>query len=227
MSRYIGPVQKKLRSLGLESYGSIRRDEKKNVAVMGRRRRVSNYGLQLKEKQKARFLYGVQEKQFRKYYERALNMDGITGDNLMILLERRLDNVLYRSGMFLTRRQSRQAVNHGHFQVNGQKVDIPSYQLKTGDHITWTEKATKNSLYQFAIERFHLVEDVGCLVFGRQGVDRHRRRCAQPLAQVHDRIPVNRGDIHHVTTAMQIQKVGRARTRRPLGLYRHDRITAR
>ena len=152
MSRYIGPVQKKLRSLGLESYGSIRRDEKKNVTVMGRRRRVSNYGLQLKEKQKARFLYGVQEKQFKKYYERALNMDGITGDNLMILLERRLDNVLYRSGMFLTRRQSRQAVNHGHFQVNGQKVDIPSYQLKSGDHITWTEKATKNSLYQFAIE---------------------------------------------------------------------------
>tara|TARA_A100001037_G_scaffold251520_1_gene235085 strand:+ start:12446 stop:13045 length:600 start_codon:yes stop_codon:yes gene_type:complete len=152
MSRYIGPVQKKLRSLGLESYGSIRRDEKKNVAVMGRRRRVSNYGLQLKEKQKARFLYGVQEKQFRKYYERALNMDGITGDNLMILLERRLDNVLYRSGMFLTRRQSRQAVNHGHFRVNGQKVDIPSFQLKLGDHITWTEKAAKNSLYQFAIE---------------------------------------------------------------------------
>lgn len=152
MSRYIGPVQKKLRSLGLESYGSIRREEKKNVAVMGRRRRVSNYGLQLKEKQKARFLYGVQEKQFKKYYDRALNMDGITGDNLMILLERRLDNVMYRSGMFLTRRSSRQAVNHGHFRVNGQKVDIPSYQLQAGDHITWTEKSSKNSLFQFAIE---------------------------------------------------------------------------
>jgi|TARA_B110000263_G_scaffold222195_1_gene211129 small subunit ribosomal protein S4 len=152
VSRYIGPVQKKLRSLGLESYGSIRKKETKNVSVMGRRRRVSNYGLQLKEKQKAKFLYGVQEKQFRRYYDRAINMVGITGDNLMVLLERRLDNVLYRTGMFLTRRQSRQAVNHGHFKVNGQKVDIPSYQIKEGDHITWTEKATKNSLYLSAIE---------------------------------------------------------------------------
>tara|TARA_E500000331_G_C17021445_1_gene610974 strand:+ start:98 stop:697 length:600 start_codon:yes stop_codon:yes gene_type:complete len=153
MARYIGPIQKKLRTLGLESYGVYTtRKEKRGNPALSRRRRITNYGLQLREKQKARFLYGVLEKQFKNYYEKALYMDGITGDNLMILLERRLDNVLYRSGMFLTRKQSRQAVNHGHFLVNGKKVDIPSYQVKMGDKIQWTEKAAKTSLYQFAIE---------------------------------------------------------------------------
>ena len=125
MARYTGPIQKKLRSLGLDNYGAYKvRKENKSNQGFTRRRRISAYGLQLKEKQKARFLYGIMEKQFRNYYVKALDMEGVTGDNLMVLLEKRLDNVLYRTGMFLSRKQSRQAVNHGHFLVNEAKVDI-------------------------------------------------------------------------------------------------------
>ena len=111
---------------------------------------MSAFGLQLKEKQKAKFLYGVLERQFKNYYDKAQVQDGITGDNLMVLLERRIDNVLYRSGMFLTRKQSRQAVNHGHFIVNGKKVDIPSFQVEKGDKIDWTGKGKKTSLFDIA-----------------------------------------------------------------------------
>ena len=151
MARYTGPIQKKLRTLGLESYGvyGARKDKRANQGFV-RRRRTSAYGLQLKEKQKAKFLYGVLEKQFRNYYDKAQIQDGITGDNLMALLERRLDNVLYRTGMFLTRRQSRQAVNHGHFVVNGRKVNIPSFQVSQGDKIELTEKGKKTSLFEIA-----------------------------------------------------------------------------
>ena len=153
MARYTGPIQKKLRALGLESYGvyGTRKDKRVNQGFT-RRRRVSAYGLQLKEKQKAKFLYGVLEKQFRNYFDKALFQEGVTGDNLIILLERRLDNVLYRSGMFLSRKQSRQAVNHGHFNVNGRKVNIPSYQVSQGDSIQWTEKGKKTSLFEIAQE---------------------------------------------------------------------------
>ena len=95
MARYTGPIQKKLRSLGLETFGvyGTRKEKRANQGFV-RRRRISNYGLQLKEKQKAKFLYGILEKQFKNYYEKALDMDGVTGDNLMVLLEKRLDNVL-------------------------------------------------------------------------------------------------------------------------------------
>ena len=151
MARYTGPIQKKLRSLGLDNYGAykIRKENKSNQGFT-RRRRVSAYGLQLKEKQKARFLYGIMEKQFRNYYEKALYMEGVTGDNLMVLLEKRLDNVLYRTGMFLSRKQSRQAVNHGHFLVNEAKVDIPSYQVHQGDEIAWGTKGQKTALFEIA-----------------------------------------------------------------------------
>jgi len=152
MARYTGPIQKKLRALGLDSYGAYTtQKERKTNNAMGRRRRITNYGLQLREKQKARFIYGVLERQFKNYYKKALDTEGVTGDNLMVLLERRLDNVLYRTGMFLTRRQSRQAVNHGHFLVNDRRVDIPSFQVKSGDKISWTEKGMKTVLYQFAL----------------------------------------------------------------------------
>ena len=146
MARYTGPVQKKLRALGLESYGvyGTRKDKRVNQGFV-RRRRVSAYGLQLKEKQKAKFIYGILEKQFKNYYDKALDQEGVTGDNLVILLERRLDNVLYRSGMFLSRKQSRQAANHGHFNVNGRKVDIPSFQVSQGDKVEWTERGKKNN----------------------------------------------------------------------------------
>ncbi|MDC0035303.1 30S ribosomal protein S4 [Chloroflexi bacterium] len=137
--------------VGLDNFGAYKvRKENKSNQGFTRRRRVSAYGLQLKEKQKARFLYGIMEKQFRNYYVKALDMDGVTGDNLMILLEKRLDNVLYRTGMFLSRKQSRQAVNHGHFLVNDAKVDIPSYQVKQGDQITWGVKGQKTALFEIA-----------------------------------------------------------------------------
>ena len=151
MARYTGPIQKKLRSLGLDKY-RVYGEKKKVNPVGGRRRRISGYGLQLKEKQKAKFLYGILEKQFRNYYKNASLMEGATGENLIILLEKRLDNVLYRSGLFTTRKQSRQAVNHGHFTVNSKKVDIPSYQVSVGDEIIWTPKGLKTKLYEFSVE---------------------------------------------------------------------------
>ena len=152
MARYTGPIQKKLRALGLETYGAYasRSDKRANQGYTGRRRRVSAYGLQLKEKQKAKFIYGILERQFRNYYDKAFLQDGVTGDNLMVLLERRLDNLLYRSGMFLSRKGSRQAANHGHFLVNGKRVDIPSFQITQGDQVEWTEKGKKTALFEIA-----------------------------------------------------------------------------
>ena len=106
-----------------------------------RQRKQSEYGLQLREKQKCRRAYGISESQFRKYYDMASNMRGITGDNMLCLLERRLDNVVYRLGFAQTRREARQLTTHGHFTVNGQRVDIPSYLVKTGDVIEVREKS--------------------------------------------------------------------------------------
>ena len=146
MARYTGPVNKKMRFLGLE----IAKKSWKNR--MSPRRRLCPYGLQLREKQKARFLYGILERQFRNYYDKASNIEGSTGDELLILLEKRFDNVMFRTGMFNTRRQSRQAVNHGHFLINDKKVNIPSYQIKQGDKITWKEKSKNSSLFQIASE---------------------------------------------------------------------------
>ena len=146
MARYTGPVNKRMRFLGLE----IAQKPGKNR--MSQRRRISPYGLQLREKQKARFLYGILERQFRNYYDKASNIEGSTGDELLILLEKRFDNVMFRTGMFNTRRQSRQAVNHGHFLVNDKKVKIPSYEMKQGDKITWKEKSKNSSLFQIASE---------------------------------------------------------------------------
>ncbi len=111
------------------------------------RKRSSEYKLQLREKQKVKRIYGVQEGQFRKYYERADRMKGITGENMLILLERRLDNVVYRMGIGVSRAQSRQLVNHGHFTVNGKKVNIPSYIVKAGDVIAVKESKTDNKFF--------------------------------------------------------------------------------
>ena len=149
MARYIGPIQKKLRSLGLDRFGAY--NERKKVSTTFSRKRVSEYGLQLIEKQKAKFLYGVLERQFSNYYKKASKISGATGENLIVLLEKRLDNVLYRAGLFSTRKQSRQAVNHGHFLVNDKKVNIPSYQVKSGDKVSWTEKSQKSKLFELAL----------------------------------------------------------------------------
>ena len=131
------PIAKKCRSFDVSpavmGYGN-----KKSTRNPGgnRRKKVSEYGAQLKEKQKVKFVYGVQEKQFHRYYLKATNMKGVTGDNMLRLLELRLDNVVYRLGLAKTRRMARQIVVHGHIRVNGQKVDIPSYSVKVGDVIT-------------------------------------------------------------------------------------------
>lgn len=133
------PILKRCRSLGLEpSYLGV--DKKSRRHLTRANRKVSEYGLQLREKQKAKFIYGVLEKPFHTYYERAAKQRGITGENLLRLLECRLDNVIFRMGLARTRRESRQIVGHKFITVNGKVVNIPSYQLKVGDVIEVREK---------------------------------------------------------------------------------------
>jgi small subunit ribosomal protein S4 len=136
-------MTKKSRRLGVDLVGADRAFERRPYppGVHGKgRTKESEYSLQLREKQKARFSYGVLEKQFRRYYEEANRLQGKTGDNLLQILESRLDNVVYRAGLARTRRQARQFVVHGHFLVNGQKVDIPSYRVTPHDVIDLAEK---------------------------------------------------------------------------------------
>ena len=109
---------------------------------------MSEYGLQLREKQKAKFIYGVLEKQFRGYYDKAKTMQGVTGENLLVLLERRLDNVVFRLGLANTRRQARQLVRHGHITVNGKRVDIPSALVSEGDVVKVAEKSQQNAFFK-------------------------------------------------------------------------------
>ena len=133
------PVLKRCRQLGIDPIVmGINKESKREPRR--RRRQESEYGAQLREKQKAKFIYGVLEKQFRGYYDKALKIEGITGDNLMSILESRLDNVVFRLGFARTRKEARQTVRHGHIQVNGHRVDIPSYQVKPGDVISVGEK---------------------------------------------------------------------------------------
>ena len=134
------PVLKRCRSLGLEpSY--LGYDKKSNRNLVRANRKVSEYGLQLREKQKAKFIYGVLEKPFHNYYERADQMKGMTGTNLMTILESRLDNVIFRLGFARTRREARQVVGHKFVLVNGKQVNIPSYLVKAGDTIEIREKS--------------------------------------------------------------------------------------
>ena len=143
MARYTGPMTKKSRRLGVDLVGADKAFERRPYppGVHGKgRTKESEYSLQLREKQKARFSYGVLEKQFRRYYEEANRLQGKTGDNLLQILESRLDNVVYRAGLARTRRQARQFVVHGHFLVNGQKVDIPSYRVTPHDVIDLAER---------------------------------------------------------------------------------------
>ena len=142
MSRYIGPVFKKSRRYGfstLETGKELRRKTQAPGIHGTSRRKLSEYGVQLQEKQKVRFMYGLSEKQFRKTFDAAGKMQGIHGTNLLILLESRLDNVLFKAGFGITRKQSRQIVNHGHVLVNGKKVNIPSFRVKVGSVISVKE----------------------------------------------------------------------------------------
>jgi small subunit ribosomal protein S4 len=158
MARYTGPITKKSRRLGTDLVGNDKAFEHRPYppGMHGRgRTKESEYLLQLKEKQKARFAYGVLEKQFRRYYEEASRRAGRTGDNLLILLESRLDNVVYRAGFAATRRQARQLVVHGHFLVNGKKVNVPSFQVSAYDVIDIKPKSQTLTPFVIARETFN------------------------------------------------------------------------
>ncbi len=154
MSRNLDPKGKIVRRFGVNIYGNPKFDrllEKRPTPpgeIKRRRPRLSEYGQQLAEKQKLRFAYGLNERQFRNTFLKAKRLEGVTGDNLLILLESRLDNVLFRLGMTSTRSQARQIINHGHICVNGKKVDIPSYSISEGDKITVRAKDGSKKLLQ-------------------------------------------------------------------------------
>ena len=146
MAKNMQPIAKRCHALGISPavMGYAKKNTNRNPGSQMRRKK-GEYALQLQEKQKVKFVYGILEKQFRAYYEKASTMAGKTGENLLILVERRLDNVVYRLGFAMTRREARQLVGHGHFTVNGQRVDIPSYLVKAGDVIEVRE-ASRSSV---------------------------------------------------------------------------------
>ena len=145
------PVLKRCRSLGMDPiYLGI--DKKSNRQLKRANRKMSEYGLQLREKQKAKFIYGVLEKPFRNYFEKAAQMKGMTGDNLMTILESRLDNVVFRLGLARTRKEARQIVDHKHVLVNGKQVNIPSYLIKAGDVIEIKEAKKASPRYKEIVE---------------------------------------------------------------------------
>jgi small subunit ribosomal protein S4 len=156
MARYTGPRHRACRRARTPLCQSKRCPVERRPYPPGQhgrgRSKESDYQLQLREKQKLRMMYGVLERQFRRYYEMANRQGGITGENLLRLLEARLDNVVWRSGFAATRPQARQLVNHGHFRVNGHKVDIPSFQLKTGDLVTVKERSRELIIIRHAID---------------------------------------------------------------------------
>ena len=156
MARYTGAKYKKSRRLGFSTLENgkdlAKRPYAPGIHGTDRRKKLSEYGVQLQEKQKVRFMYGLNEKQFKKTFERASKMKGIAGENLLRLLESRLDNLVYRMGMASTRRAARQVVNHGHIMVNGVKVDIPSYTCKPGDVISVKEQSLNHAAIKAAVE---------------------------------------------------------------------------
>lgn len=156
MARYTGPMYKKSRRLGFSVLENGKELAKKPYIPgehgQDRRKKLSNYGIQLQEKQKVRFMYGLNEKQFRKVFEKAGKMKGVHGENLLKLLESRLDNLVYRTGFATTRKGARQLVNHGHVTVNGQKVNIPSYIVKPGDVIGLREKDKELAIVKASLE---------------------------------------------------------------------------
>ena len=148
MAKNTQPVLKRCRTLGV-SPGAMGYSKESNKHPGGQRRaKKSEYATQLTEKQKVKFVYGILEKQFRGYYEKAARADGNTGEVLLSLIERRLDNVVYRLGFAATRREARQLVNHGHYTVNGKRVNIPSYMVRVGDVIAVCEKSCSNNRFK-------------------------------------------------------------------------------
>ena len=163
MGRYTGPKGRVNRRLGFqvfENAGAVRALEKRDYppGMAQRRRKISNYGLGLREKQKIKFYYGFRERQLRRFFEIARRMKGNTGENLLILCERRLDNVVRRAGLTLTRLQARQGIAHRHFQVNGRTVSVPSILLKPGDVITVRNRPNLKILYQGLVDQGQRVQ---------------------------------------------------------------------
>ena len=152
MAKNMQPYLKRCRTLGISpAVMGVNKESNRNPGPQ-RRAKKSEYALQLTEKQKVKFVYGVLEKQFRAYYEKAARMKGNTGDELMSLLERRLDNVVFRLGLASTRREARQLVNHGHFTVNGKRVNIPSYLVKPGEVIAVCDKSRSSAKFKKIVE---------------------------------------------------------------------------
>jgi small subunit ribosomal protein S4 len=163
MARYTGPSWKISRRLGISLSGTGKELEKRPYAPgqhgPNQRKKLSEYGLQLQEKQKLRHMYGVNERQFRTLFEKAGKLSGIHGENFMVLLESRLDNVVYRLGLARTRRAARQLVNHGHILVNGSRVDIPSYRVTPGQTISVREKSRNLDVVKESVEVTNFVPD--------------------------------------------------------------------
>ncbi|MBK1790730.1 30S ribosomal protein S4 [Persicirhabdus sediminis] len=185
MARYTGPKDRINRRFGVALFGPSKALERRNFppgqhGVRAGRRKKSDYSVALGEKQKLRFQYGVLEKQFRLYFAEAQRRRGITGDVLLQLLELRLDNVCYRLGIGNTRSAARQIVNHGHVQVNGQKVDIPSYHCKPGDVITVREKASSQQLGLRFLDLTQAVPLKDWLTLDRATMKGHIARMPEP-----------------------------------------------
>ncbi|MFD0051086.1 30S ribosomal protein S4 [Actinomycetes bacterium NPDC127524] len=163
MARYTGPSWKLSRRLGISLTGTGKELEKRPYAPgqhgPNQRKKISEYGMQLQEKQKLRHMYGVNERQFRSLFDKAGKLQGKHGENFMVLLESRLDNVVYRLGLARTRRQARQLVNHGHVTVNGSRVDIPSFKVLAGHTIGVREKSRNLDIVKEAVESTNFVPD--------------------------------------------------------------------
>ena len=159
MARYLGPTYKKSRRFGFSILENGKELSKKPYAPgdhgQDRKKKLSDYGVQLQEKQKVKFMYGLSEKQMEKTFVKAVKMKGVNGENLLKLLESRLDNLVYRIGFATTRKGARQLVNHGHITVNGKRVDIPSYQVKPGDVISLMENDKEMAIVKSSLEVLH------------------------------------------------------------------------
>ena len=155
MAKNTQPIAKRCKALGISPtvMGYSKKETNRNPGGQMRKKK-SEYAMQLTEKQKVKFVYGILEKQFRAYYEKASRMPGKTGENLLVLVERRLDNVVYRLGFAMTRREARQLVNHGHFAINGKKCNIPSAQVKVGDVVSVCEKSRASAKFKVLIEEY-------------------------------------------------------------------------
>lgn len=175
MAKNTQPVLKRCRTLGVSpAVMGYSKTSNKNPGGQ-RRAKKSEYALQLTEKQKVKFVYGILEKQFRMYYDKAERAGGNTGENLLILIERRLDNVVYRLGYASTRREARQLVNHGHFTVNGKRVNIPSYLVKVGDVIAVSEKSQ-------SCTRFKTMKEADAFVAAPKWLDRDKNNLQGTVA---------------------------------------------